>query len=545
VSIPKLTVPALLFALAAPVLGQSVTKGGGAKARGTVVRARVIHVDALATGANDGTSWTHAFADLQDALAVAQAGDEVWVAAEVYTPSDVDAARSFVLPSGVALYGGFAGGEVSREQRDWTAHETTLSGDIGGDDVVGSGTYWYSGWNIGSANSGHVVDASGCGPSTVIDGFTISGGGTGPAGTPAGDPLCFGGGIYTPGGSPVVRHCTFLHNLAGFGSGAALYARDGHPLVEDCRFLENLVHAGAGAGLASFGTGSLTVRDCELARNHAVATSVSAGDGDGAGIFHWADGPLLVERTRFEGNVARPFFTVGDELGWGGGVFSWTPATIRECDFVANRANYGAGVIVWDDAQIVGCRFSSNVALVQPNDPYPEGGGYGAGIVAYSYAPSEVLVEGCTIAHNSGKKFVGLWTAGSGAHATIANSILWGNQASHPEVIGFWTEQLDGNWDASYSCIAHVFEPKEPGGDPIDPADLPGCTDQDPLFPAAPADVRLGAGSPCADAGDNDAVPGGVLHDLDGNPRFVDDPGAPDVGHGAPPLVDMGAYERQ
>ena len=31
--------------------------------------------------------------------------------------------------------------------------------------------------------------------------------------------------------------------------------------------------------------------------------------------------------------------------------------------------------------------------------------------------------------------------------------------------------------------------------------------------------------------------------DLEGNPRFVDDPATPDSGAGVPPIVDMGAYE--
>jgi hypothetical protein len=33
--------------------------------------------------------------------------------------------------------------------------------------------------------------------------------------------------------------------------------------------------------------------------------------------------------------------------------------------------------------------------------------------------------------------------------------------------------------------------------------------------------------------------------DLDGNPRFVDDPFAEDAGPGTPPVVDIGAYEYQ
>ncbi|MHC4766009.1 MAG: choice-of-anchor Q domain-containing protein [Planctomycetota bacterium] len=56
---------------------------------------------------------------------------------------------------------------------------------------------------------------------------------------------------------------------------------------------------------------------------------------------------------------------------------------------------------------------------------------------------------------------------------------------------------------------------------------------------------RVAAGSPCIDAGDSTAVPVGVNTDLDGNPRFIDDPCRADTGNGDPPIVDMGAYESQ
>ena len=55
--------------------------------------------------------------------------------------------------------------------------------------------------------------------------------------------------------------------------------------------------------------------------------------------------------------------------------------------------------------------------------------------------------------------------------------------------------------------------------------------------------LRLSYDSNCIDAGNNKAVPSAVTTDLDGNPRFVDDPETDDTGSGTPPIVDMGAYE--
>jgi len=51
--------------------------------------------------------------------------------------------------------------------------------------------------------------------------------------------------------------------------------------------------------------------------------------------------------------------------------------------------------------------------------------------------------------------------------------------------------------------------------------------------------------SPCIDAADNTAVPPALTADLDGKPRFVDDPCTADIGNGTPPIADIGSYEYQ
>ncbi len=542
----KLSLPLFCLALTLPTLAQSVSWQGTGGRSGIAPgpRVHVIYVDADATGAADGSSWADAFPDLTSALAVAAAGDQVWVAEGVYTPSTNDASVSFVLASGVEWYGGFSGVETSLDQRDPALHVTRLSGDIGQDDVVGSGPGWYLNWDIGTPNSGHVIDASGVDSSALVDGFVIADGSLGPAGTTAGQPPMWGGGIYAIGGSPTVRNCTFTHHEAAWAMGAGIYVQDGTPLIEDCLFLENYVHSGDGAGIAITGAGSATVRRCTFRYGICVATQPSGAMG--GGIQFDGDGVIRVEDSLFESNTCKSFYWIGDTLGYGGGLGAWGQVDVARCTFIGNRAHYGGGLLTFKGGAVEDCLFAGNYADVLPNDPYPEGGGYGAGVVVYSYYPATLTVHDTTVADNHGKKYVGLVSLAGGGHLVVENCIVRDNQATHPEVVGTWKEQLGGSFDLAYSDVNHIFDPPGVGEDPFNPSDIPGCIDADPLF-VAPAnwDYHLGAGSPCIDAGDNARVPVGVTLDLDGLPRFVDDPTVPDTGSGSAPLVDMGATERQ
>jgi hypothetical protein len=54
---------------------------------------------------------------------------EVWVAAgRYYIGAAASADRKVLMKSGVDLYGGFNGNEMSSEERDWEANETILDG---------------------------------------------------------------------------------------------------------------------------------------------------------------------------------------------------------------------------------------------------------------------------------------------------------------------------------------------------------------------------------------------------------------------------------
>lgn len=70
-----------------------------------VLGQRVIYVHAEARGGSNGSSWKDAYVDLQDALAVAPAADEIWVAAGIYIPDRATGDRSatFELVNGGGL----------------------------------------------------------------------------------------------------------------------------------------------------------------------------------------------------------------------------------------------------------------------------------------------------------------------------------------------------------------------------------------------------------------------------------------------------------
>lgn len=154
-------------------------------------------------------------------------------------------------------------------------------------------------------------------------------------------------------------------------------------------------------------------------------------------------------------------------------------------------------------------------------------GGWGGGMSAGAYSKGLTLTN-CSFSKNAaavsgGGIFVNL------ASATLSNCVLWDN---YNQQIG----QESGAISLTYSCVQGGW----PGV---------GNIDANPIFVSVAAgDLRLGPGSPCFDAGNNAAVPSGLLTDMAGFARFFDDPNVADCQWfpgtcGTAPIVDMGAYE--
>ncbi len=193
------------------------------------------HVDAdspALPGEADGRSWPTAYPTLQQALAVAQGGDEVWVAAGSYAPSDTpgDRSASFVIPDGVQVYGGFSGVETARDERDPVQNETILHGDIDGDDAP-------FGTEDRLNNSYHVITVENTFSGyTVLDGFTVS------SGYSDANHIS-GSGVYARSTDAdksallTITNCTFRENDAK--TGGAICAEDCLLTVLDCTFTNN------------------------------------------------------------------------------------------------------------------------------------------------------------------------------------------------------------------------------------------------------------------------------------------------------------------
>jgi uncharacterized repeat protein (TIGR01451 family) len=141
-----------------------------------------LYVDDSAPAGGDGSSWAAAFDTLQTALAHANRGTAVWVAAGRYYPdrglgqTNDSVLSTFVVPDGVQLLGGFAGTESSASARNRDAYPTVLSGDLAGDDVVDADGVTRQWQDLRGTNARHLITTTDASAATLIDGFTLTAG---------------------------------------------------------------------------------------------------------------------------------------------------------------------------------------------------------------------------------------------------------------------------------------------------------------------------------------------------------------------------------
>lgn len=337
------------------------------------------YVDASATGQNNGTSWSNAYSNLQDALDAAIPSQEIWVAAGTYypdeytdvlTPMDTDDRSSaFAMIDGISLYGGFPVGGGSFDQRDPALHETILSGDIDQNDG--------SNFANNEGNAYHVLVSSDNDDSALLDGFTITGGnangisgghlnlgggllctvGSGPMFKTCsfeGNTAVYGGAVFhLGGGSPIFRNCSFLNNLAQSGGGAGYYQAQGvNPELTNCLFQGNVTN-GSGGALSNLVTAAPTITNCSFIGNHA--------DGYGGAIANESSSTPFLLNCSLQGNSA----------GISGGAidnFSTVTTTLTNCILWNNSANGSAGSLAASVSSDAGSTMIYSHSLVQNYD---------------------------------------------------------------------------------------------------------------------------------------------------------------------------------
>lgn len=383
-------------------------------------------------------------------------------------------------------------GKAIRLVGEGGASETVLDAEGGGFALRIHGDSQVSGFTItGAANSPGQNDGTGLavtGGSPVIRDSVISG-----------NSGLEGGGVRVRNASVTLERVTIEGNQAPVGGG--LHAWASHVTLRDVRVLDHNTSSNGG-GLFVVG-GSVTASDLLLSRN------ISGTNGGGAYIVH-AD--LDITRLEAIENGEATVNTDGNvnfnTLAGGGLFLNAVTGRIDRARFVDNRGFAGGAIYIAQTSpiEIVNTLITGSICS--------------QGAILVSNA--EPLIVNCTIVDNNQW---GLFSR-MGHTPVVRNSVFSGNQIGHASLeIGG-----PGQADVAWTLVN--------GGASANLGD--GMVFADPMLDA---DFAPLPGSPVIDAGNNDAVPGGVTLDLLGGDRFVNDPDTPNSGVGVGPIVDLGAIE--
>jgi len=367
-------------------------------------------------GTGKGASWAEAYGRVQDAIkAVAESGGgNVFVKAGTYTPTSTTGENgvvysAFQIPSGVKVYGGFAGTETGATAEAIIAARATTTSNIGMQMVNKTifsgnlnGTAAEYVWNDQKhrfsttyyGSSHHVVvftPTVGTKPSTsesvsldaqaILDGVVITGGHANNASIEDdADHTAYGGGVWMIGNS-LLQNCE-VYNCEASRDGGGIYMMGG--LVENCY-----------------------IHDCQ-------AMGVNTVTGMGGGIAIKDAGS--VSHSAILNNASR--------LG-GGMSFSFSGSGSSKTGEAYAKMAVSASLI------------AQNVASIEAGGIYMNGGG---------------VINGVTVVNNktfgTGSTLDGKVTGRSGGvyardYTRIYNSVLWGNKthASSADGLQFFSSR--------------------------------------------------------------------------------------------------------
>jgi len=332
--------------------------------------ARIIFVDRDAHGANDGSSWADAFTSIRAAVAASHDGDEIWIAEGLYTETEY-------VNKPLRFYGGFAGTESSRDQRDPDAHPTTVTA------AWSNTVFWLAapcrldGLNIADGKNTQMAGGVACtaGGAASMTTTTIA------RCRIAANAAPYGGGIFCWEDRLELVDCEITGNTAG--SGGAIYAYNSYVRIENCTISDNRADSEGGAIFAYSGevaVAACTVIGSTIAGNH-------AGDNGGGlytkSVYHGfvllsADRCIIAYNTGANGGglrlggVAKIFdsLIVGNRAVGAGGALDCfqADATLLNCTVADNHASRDAAFSTW------GGRLLASNCIVYYNGDDPFGG---------------------------------------------------------------------------------------------------------------------------------------------------------------------------
>jgi predicted outer membrane repeat protein len=358
---------------------------------GALERNKPILVDILSPGPeHDGTVWDKAFNHLQDALAIAEKGDVIWVAQGVYCPDrsqavptdSGDHTAAFELIDGVVLKGGYAGwSQADPNIRDIQTYPTILSGDLLGNDTPVTDPAQMINDPTRFDNSYHILMSDNTGEYTELDGFTITGGMA--VGT---DPHNTGGGIRMISSNPTISNCSFEYNVAVYGG--AVYNTASTPIFTECNIFRNYAD-NHGGGFRNYNFSSPELSNCIFIENKAA--------GFGGAMANTNNSSPTIMQCTFSYNW-------GNQGGGAVNNYDYCSPQITQSIFEYNATDNDGGALRnenYSDAESINCDFTANTALS------------GGAIYNNSSAPT---VTGCNFIDNT--------TTGSGGAIFSTNSTL-------------------------------------------------------------------------------------------------------------------------
>lgn len=272
----------------------------------------------ITTSDNDGLSWDKAIT-LEKALSRAKAGDEIWVKGyEDITEHIYKAPKEgFVLPSGVAMYGGFAGVETIKNDLPTGRHkyqmkyQTALVGDIGTNDKASQQLIIYPENTTRTDNATHVLtlqmgvtedNTNDGNKPTIVSGFLIAAGNASGANTSANGR---GGGIY-------------VINNSNDGNAQSRFFR-----ISQCNFANNYGMRGGAIYVDNSCTNQQSaISYCSIFNNVAGKRGTSENEGGGM----WIDGTVTVYNCNINNNT-------------NGGIRLSNTSKIVNCSVIANTVS--------------------------------------------------------------------------------------------------------------------------------------------------------------------------------------------------------------